>query len=418
MASMSFSRAPKADRSRSSDAVALDDPTLAASEDLRPVVEVLEPTAAAAHLQAWNDLLDRCLESNVFLDPGFCLPAASCFAPRERPRFVMVWAGGPPGQRDLIAVCPIVLPRNPLRRIATVWVHDLSALGVPLLDRDRARMGFEALLAGMSDGLPRRGAVLFPSIPADGPTAALLRRIAGTTGRGLVVVDAWERAVLRFEGASDRAGLGALSSKAGKEVRRQARRLAERGTLDYASLRDGDLDPAMEQFLVLEDGGWKGRAGTALLRAAPRAAFARTMIGRLGRRGRCRIERLALDGVPIAMAVVLSCGRTDYLWKIAYAEDLARFSPGVQLVLELSALQKRDGRVLMTDSCAVPDHPMIDRLWRDRLPMQDVALAIAPGRDQAFRFAVVGERSWRRLRSTAKAIVHRWRRSRDRARSG
>ena len=90
---------------------------------------------------------------------------------------------------------------------------------------------------------------------------------------------------------------------------------------------------------------------------------------RLGRQGRCRIERLALNGAPIAMTVILSCGRTDYLWKIAYAEDLARFSPGVQLILELSERQKRDGRIL-TDSCAVPHHPMIDRLWRDRLAMQ------------------------------------------------
>ena len=135
------------------------------------------------------------------------------------------------------------------------------------------------------------------------------------------------------------------------------------------------------------------------------------MIRRLGREGRCRIERLALDEAPIAMAVVLSCGRTDYLWKIAYAEDLARFSPGVQLVLAFSERQKRDARILATDSCAVPDHPMIDRLWRDRLALQDVAIALAPDRDRAFRFAVAGERSWRRLRAAAKAVLHRWRRS-------
>ena len=413
MASMLFSRSfirscRKADRTTGP--VLPDGATLAASESPSPKVEWLDPAAAAAHLGAWDSLLERCLEDNVFLDPAFCLTAASHLAPRKRPRFIMVWDGEPPARRSLIAVCPIVVPGNPLRRLATGWVHDLTALGVPLLDRDRARMGLEAMLASMGDRLPGRGGMLFESVPADGPTAALLRRVAGTTGRGLAVLEHWHRAVLRPGGTPDRAGLGALSSKSSKEIRRQTRRLADLGRLDYTSLRDGDLEGATEQFLELEASGWKGRAGTALLRAAPRATFARTMIRLLGRQGRCRIDRLALDGAPIAMAVVLSCGRTDYLWKIAYAEDLARFSPGVRLVLELSDRQGRDGRILATDSCAVPDHPMIDRLWRDRLAMQDIALALWPDRDRAFRSAIAGERLWRRLRASAKAMLHRWRR--------
>ncbi len=412
MASMSSSRPLPSDRSRSIGPVPADPPIGAGPEDVSPIVDVLDLDGAVAHQGAWTRLIGRCLEDNVFLDPAFCLTAASHVAGRQRPRFVMVWDGGPTAERNLIAVCPVVLPRNPLRRVATLWVHDLTALGLPLLDRERAKTGLEALLAWMTEALPGRGAVLFESIPADGPTAALLGRVAGTTPRGLVVVRRWQRAVLRAEAPPDRAGLSALSSKAGKEARRQARRLAELGHLEYASLRDADLDDAAEQFLVLEAGGWKGRAGTALLGTASRAAFARTMIRRLGDQGRCRIERLALDGAPIAMAVVLSCGRTDYLWKIAYAEDLARFSPGVRLVFELSERQKQDGRVLVTDSCAVPDHPMIDRLWRDRLDLQDVALAVAPDRDRAFRSAVAGERLWRRLRASAKAILLRWRRSR------
>ena len=90
------------------------------------------------------------------------------------------------------------------------------------------------------------------------------------------------------------------------------------------------------------------------------------------------------------------------------------FRPGFNSILELSERQKRDGRMLLTDSCAVPHHPMIDRLWRDRLAMQDVAIALAPDRDRAFRFAVAGERLWRRLRASAKAsLTIGWRRSGD-----
>ena len=415
MASMSFSRAFfrsrwKADRPRTTGRVSPGDATLAAPDGMSPEVALLDGTAAAMHLHAWDSLLDRRLEDNVFVDPAFCLTAASHLAARERPRFLMIWDGAPIAQRSLIAVCPVVVPRNPLRRLATGWVHDLTAIGVPLLDRDRARLGLETMLGHMAERLPGHGGMLFESIPADGPTAALLRHLAEATGRGFAVLDQWHRAVLRPGGTPDRAGLGALSPKSSKEIRRRTRRLADLGRLDYTSLRDGDLDVATAQFLDLEASGWKGRAGTALRRDASRAAFAQTMIRLLGNQDRCRIDRLALDGAPIAMAVVLSCGRTDYLWKIAYAEDLARFSPGVRLVLELSDRQGRDGRVLATDSCAVPDHPMIDRLWRDRLAVQDIAIALGPDRNRAFRFALTGEKTWRGLRAGAKATLHRWRR--------
>ncbi len=410
MAPLSFPRSLQSGRLRPTGLASPANAHAAASDEPFPVAELLDPSAAAAHVSAWNGLLDRCLEDNVFLDPAFSLTAASHCEARQRPGFILVWDGTSLAHRSLIAVCPIALPRNPLRRLATGWVHDLTALGVPLLDRDHAATALKAVLAFMAARWPGRGAMLFEAIPADGPTAALLRHVAEATGRDMAVTEHWHRAVLRLRGAPNQAGLNAISAKAGKEVRRQARRLADLGRLSYARLRGDDLDGATEQFLALEAGGWKGRAGTALLRAASRAAFARTMIRLLGQRSRCSIHRLALDEAPIAMAVVLSCGRTDYLWKIAYAEDLARFSPGVQLVLALSETQKRDGRALVTDSCAVPDHPMIDRLWRDRLTMQHVAVALAPERNRAFRFAVAGERLWRRIRASAKAILLGWRR--------
>jgi len=59
------------------------------------------------------------------------------------------------------------------------------------------------------------------------------------------------------------------------------------------------------------------------------------------------------------------------------------------------------------DSCATPDHPMIDHLWRERLPIADWLVALEPGTtfglacrlETARRHAVTLARRWReRLR--------------------
>ena len=286
-------------------------------------------------------------------------------------------------------------------------MHDLSTLGFPLLDRARAAPALRALLSWAGQTLPGTSGLAIPSIPADGPTAAALRDAAGADGLDLAVLCTWNRAAFR---GGERAGLAALSPKSAKELGRQRRRLAERGTLAHVAAETDDaVRAAVERFLALEAGGWKGAAGTAMLSSPARTAFLRAATRMLVRRGLCRVDSLTLDGAPVAMAVTLRAGDADFLWKIAYREDVARFSPGVQLVLEITEARRRDGRAAVTDSCAVPDHPMIDRLWRGRIRLCDVAVATRPGRTGAFRRAVGIERAARRLRLEAKRLVLAWR---------
>ena len=64
-----------------------------------------------------------------------------------------------------------------------------------------------------------------------------------------------------------------------------------------------------------------------------------------------------------------------FSFKTAYDEELARFSPGVLLQLENLALLERED-IALTDSCAAPDHPMIDHIWRDRREIVKVSIPI------------------------------------------
>jgi hypothetical protein len=75
---------------------------------------------------------------------------------------------------------------------------------------------------------------------------------------------------------------------------------------------------------------------------------------------------------------MFSSGDTAWCWKIAYSEGVARFSPGVQLLLDLTASLLAQPKPARVDSCATADHPMIDHIWRERLPLHDRLIALRP----------------------------------------
>src|SRR5439155_22768472 len=91
--------------------------------------------------------------------------------------------------------------------------------------------------------------------------------------------------------------------------------------------------------------------------AACRGAFARGQLMMLG---------LFLNDEPLAMKCNFTSGAGAFAFKIAFDERFARFSPGVQLELDnIEALHARPDLRWM-DSCAIAQHFMINRLWRER----------------------------------------------------
>jgi hypothetical protein len=92
------------------------------------------------------------------------------------------------------------------------------------------------------------------------------------------------------------------------------------------------------------------------------------------------------NGHPLAATITLRSGDYAWFWKIAYDEDSAKFSPGVQVSLDLTELLLAEPDIARVDSCATADHPMIDHLWRERLALAD--LLIAPSAAAQGQFAI------------------------------
>src|SRR5262249_45850309 len=130
--------------------------------------------------------------------------------------------------------------------------------------------------------------------------------------------------------------------------------------------------------------GGRGRAGPAAGHDPAIRAFLEAAVPVLAGDGKAAIVRLTLARHAIAALIVLRSGDTAWCWKIAYDERYARASPGVQLMLHATRALLADEGLAQVDSCAAPDHPMIDHIWRERLALADRLVRPGPSGRAAF----------------------------------
>ena len=171
----------------------------------------------------------------------------------------------------------------------------------------------------------------------------------------------------------------ALGAKKLKELRRQRHRLAGHGAIRFEIARtQADVAAALETFLALEASGWKGKRGTALLQHEGDAAFIRRATAALTETGQCEIVTLHAGDTAVAAAIVLRHQDRAFYFKLGIDERFAKYSPGVQLTLELTRHLCADPAIASVNSTASPDHPMINPIWRGRLAIGDVLIPLRP----------------------------------------
>ncbi|MEJ8570269.1 GNAT family N-acetyltransferase [Microbaculum marinum] len=351
--------------------------------------------------EEWKRLSRRAVEPNVFYDPDFALPAGAGLGLSGDLLALLVWREAGHGSGSETRTLAGFFPFVPKRRwgvpmtVGEALIHPYAMSSAPLVDAAAVDDVLRAFLGWLNMARQAPAAWLFGFLPGDGTLHDRLWAMAERSDMAARPYDGHERAVLDTGSLSGDYLGDALSGKARKEYGRLRRRLGDHGnvTVTRATARS-DVDAAMAEFLSLEASGWKGQRGTAAALSAPVEAMFGDIGRGLGGGGEIRIDALRVDGRPIAMTV--SCGRAEswWLWKIAYDEGFAAFSPGVLLVLHLTQNALNANVRVRYDSCALPGHPMIDRIWRQRRPYAD--LLLVPGRSRMKRGLAVRLESLRR----------------------
>lgn len=349
---------------------------------------------------AWAALAGDAAEPNSFAEPWFVGAGLRHLGASAGVRLLQVREDGAGGR--LLGVLPLdVLPRYgrvPVRHVQN-WKHANDFLGVPLVRKGSERPFWSAVLGALDAADWARGFLHLNGLVEDGPVHAGLTDAAAALGRSCDTVHREVRALLASRLSPEAYYADTVRKKKRKELGRLARRLADLGTVTPATLatRD-DLQPWCDAFLALEHGGWKGRAGSSLASVPETEAFFRDAIAGAFAAGRLEFRRMDLDGKPIAMLINFLSPPGSFSFKTAFDEAYARYSPGVLIQLDNLQLTER-GDIDWMDSCAAPDHPMIDSLWGERRSIVRVSVPLGGvRRGLEFRFARALEDGSARLR--------------------
>lgn len=328
--------------------------------------------AASAGLRAGLEALQHRVDApNVFHDLDALYAATHLVGPID-----LYWL-----ERGAVIVAALPVTRRRLGfglagALPHGLAHDFGPAGTPLIDPDVAVADLGVLLDAARGGA---SALVLPFVEADSAAVEAVVAAAAKAGSPLSWLSTHGRAGLtaRPDGSID--PLPAISAGRRKEWARLERRLMDIGHIEHRrDTAPEAVAAAFADIMALEARGWKGRRATALASHAPGRAFSEATVTALARRGAVVIDRLMSGERSIAGLISFRLAGRLWIWKTAYDEDFARYSPGVQLMLKVTQRVAEDGTIRSADSLATPDHPMIDAIWPERLVMTTLVMA-APG---------------------------------------
>lgn len=331
---------------------------------------------------------NRAIEPNIFFTAGFLAPAMPRLDNRDIQLLVLRDVNDRRSRIRLLLPFSIEKPNLGIgAKILRIWSNEYGPLGTPLIDSENALQSLEDFIDGVSaKELKLPNILVFPDIRLDSSFARMMQGVALSKNLPLAITNKSERPMLESNIDAPDYIASAISKHHLQDLERQRRRLAEKGHLEFVIARQpGDIRVALDEFLHLENKGWKGQKKTSLVADRHRAAFVREAVQNLADLDRVRIHSLQLDGKVIASLIVFVMAGESYTWKTTFDEDHAALSVGKLLMQQTTEWQLDDFNTIRTDSCAVADHPIMSRFWKERCEMGTLIVGTSSNSDKDVR---------------------------------
>lgn len=341
-------------------------------------VEVATGDAALPFVDAWERLAEAPLERNVFAEPWMLIPACEHLDYGEKARVGLVFD---PNSSELLGVFPFVRSprwnRLPITAVSG-WIHEQSYLGTPLLSKDPVRA--KQALHGFFEAQRAASLVEFNDVAGDGEFMQLLTEVINERQLDWFLAHSVTRPVLCPRASADAYLAEALDGDARRKLRAKERGLAAVGGIRSELVETARaLEAWIVDFVRLEVSGWKGKQSSALYYNPEARSYFEAIVRDGFRRGRVMALTMRAGDRIAAMKLNLRSGDEWYAFKIAYEQDLARFSPGLQLEVENIRRVHALGDVRRMDSCTGPSVRVFRDVWLDRRSIQTLVVATGQG---------------------------------------
>lgn len=343
------------------------------------------------HVKAWDELALHASELNPFFESWSLLPALR-HLDSEGVQVLIVWEDS--SRQKMLGLMPVVVVREfrglPIKR-TTIWRHEYCFLSTPLVAKNCLVEVLEFMLnsIGESKDLPSFISMYWLAGECEIIPTLSEHVIVGFESKGKS--QAISRAMVTTVGDYEKAFLPTLNKKKLKELRRNKNRLSEKGNLQTRLIDQNssntEIESAVQCFIELENQGWKREQGTAIACNKKHQRFFEESLLKGVTNGGAHIVKMTLDDETIAAIILIrsATGTHAYTVKIASDGDYQAYSLGSLLMLETTQLAFSNAEILQIDSCAAADHPMINRIWRERKDIVNVN--ITPDND--FRGAII-----------------------------
>ena len=376
-------------------------------------LSVYEPGQVFGLIEELAHLSRRAIEPNLFFDPQFLAPAMPRLDDRKVKLMVVRDEGRDHGRLRLLMPYSVE-PASVLRGAPTIraFTHPFGRVGTLPLDGDDPGDILKTFLSGLTrPELKLPDVLVLPDVRLDGAMAKAMLAVAADAGLPTATVNVTSRAALiKAPGIDHVPGpMPILSGRRRRELQRQRRLLEREGAVRCEVARDPEaVRLGLEDFLAIEAGGWKGRRRSALIMDRYRSAFAREAVNALAADGRVRVFTLSVAGKPVASLVALVDRGEAYAWKTAYDEAYAKASPGQQVMAEATKVLLADPSVRRADSCAMPDHFVMNRFWPGRIAIGTLVIGLTARSGRHVETAAKGlansHKSRNRLRLARQAV--------------
>jgi CelD/BcsL family acetyltransferase involved in cellulose biosynthesis len=196
----------------------------------------------------------------------------------------------------------------------------------------------EALEAVVAASLEERGTVEVVGLPERDASVARLREDARAVSKTVLTEPSYASPTVDTGGDLD--SWRALSKpRWGAPLERFRRKMGRDHEAELEIVvPPRDLEAELADGFRVEAGGWKGRAGTAIVSDPQTEAFYTAVARAFAARGELRLSRIVLDGEIAAFDLTLLHGGRLYLLKTGFDERFRRLAPG--LVMRLSVIER------------------------------------------------------------------------------
>lgn len=337
----------------------------------------------------WDLLASHCDTANIFYSNALCVSAIKNLNIIDETYFFTLWhKPNDHSQKNdddiLVALIPLSkmnkYSRWPLPHYQNMQ-HPNNFLGNPLIWQGYEEIFWNEFLDYCHQNIPSFNFLFIDKLSLDGSIFRAFKTICHKRNQRFDIVQKCERAKLETDKSSDEYYTQNIRKKKRKELQRLQNRLEELGEIKFhESLSyqkaDDEVFQWLEDFLTLENAGWKGENGSSLASNNDTKSFYWDAMRAAHAKQQLHLSSMRLNGQPLAMLISLIDNKTGFSFKTAFDEDYARYSPGVLLQLENLTLLDKHG-LNFIDSCAVENHPMIDKIWSERREIGSVSIALS-----------------------------------------